>query len=79
MGAKTLTLEGKLERVNRSEGNWALLTEEGVKPGKIRDDEISLNGLEVGKRYRFDCVEEIEFDSAGGERRVLYLKKISAA
>ena len=79
IGREDATLEGELERVNRSEGNWALLTEEGVKTGKIRDDEINLNGLEVGKRYKFDCVEEIEFDSVGGERRVLYLKKISAA
>ena len=79
IGREDATLEGELERANRSAGNWALLTEEGVKPGKIRDDEISLNGLEVGKRYRFDCVEEIEFDSVGGEKRVLYLKKISAA
>ena len=79
IGREDATLKGELERANRRSGNWALLTEEGVKPGKIRDDEISLNGLEVGKRYRFDCVEEIEFDSVGGERRVLYLKKISAA
>jgi len=73
------TLEGELERANRSAGNWALLTKEGVKSGKIRDDEISLNDLEIGKRYRFDCVEEIKVDSVGRERRVLYLKKFSAA
>ena len=79
IGHEDATLEGELERANRSAGNWALLTKEGVRSGKIRDDEISLNGLQVGKRYRFDCVEEIEVDSAGGERRVLYLKKISAA
>lgn len=79
IGREDITLEGELERANRSAGSWALLTKEGVKSGKIRDGEISLNGLEVGKRYRFDCVEEIEFDSAGGESHALYLKKISAA
>ena len=79
IGYECATLEGELERANRSAGNWALLTKEGVKSGKIRDDEISLNDLEIGKRYRFDCVEEIKVDSVGGERRVLYLKKISAA
>lgn len=79
IGREDVTLEGELERANRSVDSWALLTKEGVKSGKIRDDEISLNGLEVGKRYRFDCVEEIEVDSAGGEKSVLYLKKISAA
>ena len=79
IGREDITLEGELERANRSVDSWALLTKEGVKSGKIRDCEISLNGLEVGKRYRFDCVEEIEVDSAGRESHALYLKKISAA
>ena len=79
IGREDAKIEGELERANRSEGDWALLTKEGVKSGKIRDGEVSLNGLELGKRYRFDCVEETEFAAGGGETRVLYLKKISAA
>lgn len=79
LGSEDAVVEGELDRANRSgAGSWALLTREGVKSGKIQNDEISLNGLEVGKRYRFNCVEEIEVDAVGKETRVLYLKEISA-
>lgn len=80
IGNEETVIEGELEKANRSgAGSWALLTEEGVKSGKVRqDDEIRLDGLEVGKRYRFDCVEEIEVNAVGKETRALYLKEISA-
>ena len=79
IGNEKTVIEGELHRANRSgEGSWALLAEESVKSGKIRGDEISLNGLEMGRRRRFDCVEEIEADAVGKETRALYLKKTSA-
>ena len=78
LGTEPVTLTGEFERVNRSAGDWGLLTEDGRKSGKVADDGPSLNGLIVGKRYRFDCIEDIEVDAAGREKHVLYLQEIEA-
>ena len=72
-----VTLEGEFERVNRKRGDWGLLTENDVvKTGRIADGGPELNGLEVGKRYRFQCQEDSELDAIGREKRALYLVKI---
>ena len=72
-----VTLEGEFERVNRKRGDWGLLTDyDGVKTGRIADGGPELNGLEVGKRYRFQCQEDSELDAIGREKRALYLVKI---
>ena len=74
LGIEPVTLEGEFDRFDRTSGNWALHTEEGRRSGKVRDGGPSLDGLEVGARYRFHCDEEIEeIDIAGRESRTLYL------
>jgi hypothetical protein len=74
LGGESLTLVGALEKVNRGGGTWGLLTEEGVCSGKVREGGPSLDGLKVGGRYRFSCVEEIEeVEGTGREQRTLYL------
>ena len=78
LGTESVTLVGEFEKVNRGAGDWGLLTDDGdVKSGKIIDGGPSLDGLEVGKRYRFDCVDEVEFVFAtGNEKHTFYLKNI---
>ncbi len=76
LGTESVTLNGEFERVNRSAGDWGLLTQDGIRFGKVPDEGPSLNGLIVGHRYRFDCVEDIEVDAAGRERHMLYLHEI---
>ena len=76
LASESVKLIGEFERVNRRVGDWGLLTEEGSRSGKVDDDGPSLNGLEVGKRYLFNCVERLEVDPAGRERRTLYLQEI---
>lgn len=76
LGAENVTLVGEFERVNRNAGEWGLLTNEGVRLGKVADGGPRLNGLEVGRRYRFDCLEEIEMDAAGQEKHIYYLNNI---
>jgi hypothetical protein len=74
LGGESMTLVGALEKVNRGGGTWGLLTEEGVCSGKVREGGPSLDGLKVGGRYRFSCVEEIEeVEGTGREQRTLYL------
>lgn len=74
LGTESVVLVGEFERVNRSAGDWGLLTDEGVRSGKTRGNELSLNGLEVGKRYRFECLDDIEIvDASGLEKHTLYL------
>ena len=75
LGCEPVILEGTFERFNRGSGSWGLLTTEGKQLGKVRDGGPSLDGLEVGKRYRFHCDEEIEeVNVTGRDARVLYLK-----
>ena len=77
LGVEKEVITGEFEKVDRNSGDWGLLTEDGRRFGKIGDDGPSLNGLTVGSRYRFHCVEEVELvDITGRERRTLYLKKI---
>ena len=79
LASESVSLIGEFERVNRRVGDWGLLTGEGSRSGKVDDDGPSLNGLEVGKRYLFSCVERLEVDPAGRERRTLYLQGIEQA
>ena len=78
LGQEPVVFIGEFEKVNRGAGDWGLLTDDGnVKSGKVADGGPSLDGLEVGKRYRFDCVDEVEFVLATGhEKHTFFLKKI---
>jgi hypothetical protein len=74
LGGESVTLIGEFEKVNRGAGAWGLLTEEGLQSGKVREGGPSLDGLKVGGRYKFACVEEIEeVEGTGREIHTLYL------
>lgn len=74
LGAEAVTLVGEFEMVKRGTGAWGLLTAEGLSSGKVREGGPSLDGLKVGGRYKFSCVEEIEeVEGTGREQRTLYL------
>ena len=74
LGGESIALVGEFEKVNRTTGAWGLLTAEGLSSGKIRDGGPSLDGLKVGGRYKFSCIEEIEeVEGTGREQRTLYL------
>ncbi len=49
---------GEFERVNRNAKKWGLLTDNGVVVGVVGKDGPTLDGLEVGRRYKFFCKEE---------------------
>jgi hypothetical protein len=71
--SEEVTLSGEFEKVNRSTGTWGLKTESGVFSGKVKEGSPSLDGLRVGARYRFTCMDKIEADEIGTERHTLYL------
>ena len=76
LASEEVTVEGAFERFNRGSGAWGLLTDEGRRTGKIASGGPSLDGLQVGGRYRFHCEEEIEeIDVTGRESRTLYLNR----
>lgn len=80
LAVEHMTLVGDFAKVDRGAGNWGLDTAEGRKSGKIRDGGPSLDGLVVGKRYRFHCSEEFEIvDASGRERHTLYLDRLEPA
>ena len=71
---ENVQLEGIFQSFNRNTGAWGLLTTEGLHRGKIGESVPSLDGLEVGARYLFDCSEVIsETDITGRESRSLVL------
>ena len=74
-----VTIVGEFEGGNRGHSDWSLLNEYGVVKGKINRGSPSLDGLEVGKLYRFHCLEYIELDFAGNEKQTLYLMDIENA
>lgn len=74
LGAEDVTLVGDFEKFNRNTGTWGLQTEDGKAEGKIRDSNLSLDGLQVGESYRFHCIEEITQSLAGNEVSTLYLR-----
>ncbi len=76
---KIATLTGSVEQVNRSTGEWGLLTGHGVKTGKTYPGGAVLDGLQVGKLYRFHCAEVAELDPLWRDRQVLYLQSIETA
>ena len=65
--------------MNCSAGEWGLLTDQGVKTGKVAPGGPDLDGLQVGKRYRFKCVEVTELDALWRDRKTLYLQSIESA
>ena len=80
LGTESVTLIGEFEKVNRHIGAWGLLTPNGIYSGKVREGGPSLNGLSVGRVYKFVCVEEIEeIEGTGRESRTLYLSEYESA
>ena len=73
---KAVTLTGLVEQVNRSTGEWALLTGDGLQSGKTTPGDPGLDGLQVGKRYRFKCAEVTEQDLLWRDRKALFLQNI---
>ena len=75
LSTEEVVFMGEFVRVNRDAGDWGLVLGEGERvSGKVAEGGPSLNGLEVGKVYRFDCLEEIDVDAIGNEKRTYYLR-----
>ena len=79
LATETVELVGRFVRVNVEAGNWGLETDNGTRVGKVAGDGPNLDGLIVGRRYRFSCVEDIEIDAVGRETHTLYLHRITQA
>jgi len=76
LGTEEVAFAGEFMKVNRDTRAWGLDTGTRIETGKVIDDGPSLNGLTVGSRYKFFCVEKIEaVEGTGRETRCLYLQK----
>ena len=57
---QTVTLVGEIEYVDRTKKMWGLCTSNGsILTGVVDEDGSGLNGLTVGERYEFVCLQEI--------------------
>lgn len=77
LGIESVTFVGKLERAQRDTGNWTLVTEDSRRTGTTAERGPSLNGLQIGKEYTFDCEEHLEVAASGRETRTYYVRTIS--
>ena len=73
---KVVALTGLVEQANRGVGEWALLTEDGIRSGKTYPGGPGLDGLQVGKRYRFKCAQVTGLDSVCRDKQTLYLHHV---
>ena len=76
---KVANLTGKLEWADRRSGSWGMLTDAGVKSGQAVAGGAALDGLQIGKSYRFQCALITELDPLWRERLALYLLEIENA
>lgn len=74
LGTETVTLVGALDKADRKNGSWRLVTSDGAESGETKPDGPSLESLRIGGNYRFVCQEEIvEAEGSGRETRKLWL------
>ena len=73
---EVVALTGQVVQVNRSAGEWSLLTDHGLKAGRTTSSGPGLDGLQIGKRYRFKCAEVTEPDPVWRDQKTLYLQSI---
>lgn len=62
-----------------SAGEWELLTAHGVKTSRVAPDGPDLDGLQIGKSYRFKCAEVTEQVPLWRDRKTLYPQSIGTA
>ena len=76
---KAAAIVGEVDKVNRSSGEWGLLTDDGAKNGKVAPSGPGLDGLQIGKRYRFKCAEVTELDALWRDQQTLYLVSVETS
>ena len=73
---RVATITGFLERADRSAGEWALLTDDGVEIGRTHPGGPGLDGLRISGRYRFECARVVRLDLIWREEQTLYLHHV---
>ncbi len=74
LGSEPIVLEGLLEEADLARRSWRLLIDDARESGTVAEGGPTLDGLKLGARYRFECIEELdEADATGRETRKVYL------
>ncbi len=76
LSTETVMLAGKLEQANDRLGTWCIADGDGYRHYGKSKDPSELDGLVIGKSYEFACVESIEIDGTGKEKRKLVLQTL---
>lgn len=75
-----VTLVGRLVKADLKTGQWRLESRERAYIGNVAGDCSQLDGLVVGRRYRFWCTKVVEKKGATGKKaRRLYLDRTEGA
>ena len=73
LDTEDVRLVGVLECADHNSGSWRLLTDDGPRSGRIAESGLSLEGLVIGDRYLFECVEDVQVSGIDKETVTLYL------
>ena len=76
---RAVAVTGSVEQVKRNTGERGLLTEQGIRTGKTAPGGPGLDGLQIGKRYRFQCRGVSEPDPLSRNEKILYLQRVESS
>ena len=74
LSTEDVTVTGRLEQASDRLGTWCIVDDSGERHYGRSDDPAELDGLTIGESYEFVCVESIDIDATGRERRTLTLQ-----
>jgi hypothetical protein len=74
LGIEEIELRGQVDKADSTGRSWRLRDGTTVYTGSVKDDGPDLDGIVIGDRYVFRCLERIEsIEGTGKEQRSLYL------
>lgn len=74
LGTEEIELRGQVDKADSTGRSWRLRDGSIIYSGSVRDDGPDLDGIVIGERYLFRCLEKIEaIEGTGQEQRSLYL------
>ncbi len=74
LSTEAVTVRGRLEQANDRLGTWCIVEEGGDRHYGSVENPTELDGLTIGTSYEFTCVESIDVDAMGREKRTLTLQ-----
>lgn len=74
LGTEEVELRGTVDKADSTGKSWRIRDASTIYSGSVKDDGPDLEGIVIGERYLFKCLEKIEaIEGTGKEQRSLFL------